>query len=94
MNRRLDRAERRGRLRERIARQRRDLGQALAPAGRALAWADRLAQRWQRAGDWLRAHPALAGALVAAAVLVKPKRSFGLLRWALLGARLWRSAAK
>ncbi|MDE1942895.1 MAG: hypothetical protein KGI47_07105 [Betaproteobacteria bacterium] len=94
MNRRLELAERRGRLRERIARQRRELGLVLAPAGRALACADRLAGRWRRLAVWLRRHPLLTGTLVAGAVLVKPKRSLGLLRWVLLGTRLWRAAAK
>ena len=94
MNRRLERAERRGRLLERIARQRLELGLALAPAGRLLACADRLAGRWQRVAAWLRQHPVLAGTLLAGAVLVKPKRGFGLLRWVLLGARFWRTAAK
>lgn len=94
MNRRLERAEQRGRLRERIARQRHELALTLAPAGRLLAWADRLAGRWRPVAAWLRRHPLFAGSLLAGALLTRPKKHWKLLRWVLLGARFWRATAK
>lgn len=83
-------AERRGRLRERIAAQRALLARDLAPMARALSFTGRLTDQTHRALAWLRARPVLTGALLAGVVLLRPRRTWRLTRWALLGWRLWK----
>ncbi len=82
-------AERRGQLLERIAAQRADLVRELAPVSRALAFTGRMADRYHSVLSWLRARPLLTGLLVAGLVLLRPRRSWRLARWGLLGWRLW-----
>ncbi len=91
---RIELAERRGRLRERIAAQRTRLAHDMAPISNALAFTGRLSARYHRAAAWMREHPVLAGTVVAALVLLRPRRTWKLARWGLLGWRLWRASAK
>jgi hypothetical protein len=83
-------AERRGRLLERITAQRAALGRELAPVSQALAFTGRVADRYHSALSWLRARPLVTGLLVAGLFLLRPRRSWRLARWGLLGWRLWK----
>lgn len=81
-DRRFELARQRGMLQARIADQRQELARHAAPIEAALARGDQL-----RAGaDWLKAHPGVVGAAVAALVAVRPRRAWRLAR---RGVVLW-----
>ena len=80
---RLDVAMRHGALRARIAAQRADLKQHVAPLEATLGGADKAL-----AGVvWLKHHPAAVAAAVAVLVVARPKRAW---RWGKRGFVLWR----
>lgn len=80
---RLEVATRHGALRARIAAQRDDLTQHVAPLETALAGADKVL-----AGvDWLKHHPAAMAAAVVVLVVASPKRAW---RWGKRGFLVWR----
>jgi len=80
---RLELATRHGALRARIAAQRDDLTQHVAPLETALRGADRAL-----AGvDWLKHHPAAVAAAVVVLVVASPKRAW---RWTKRGIIVWR----
>ena len=90
MRRRIERAERRGRLLERISAQRAAMARELAPLARALSFTGRLTDRYHQVTAWMRARPLLSGALVLGLVMLQPRqRGWRLARWGLLGWRLW-----
>ncbi len=91
---RIELAQRRGRLLERIAAQRTRLAHEIAPISNSLAFAGRLSARYHRVATWMRVHPVFAGAMATALVLLRPQRTWKLVRWVLLGWRFWRIAAK
>ncbi|WP_194266309.1 YqjK-like family protein [Dechloromonas sp. H13] len=81
---RLEVAIRHGALRARIAEQRADLTQHVAPLEAALGGADKAL-----AGvDWLKHHPAAVAAAVVVLVVASPKRAW---RWGKRGFLVWRS---
>ena len=74
---------RHGALRARIAAQRKDLTQHIAPLEAALGGADKAL-----AGvDWLKHHPAAVAAAVVVLVVASPKRAW---RWTKRGIIVWR----
>jgi len=78
----LELAVRRGELKARCAQQREDLAASVWPVEKVLAAADAAA-----AGvDWLKQRPGLVGAVVAAAVILRPGRFW---RWGRRGFTLW-----
>ena len=80
---RLEVATRHGALRARIAAQRDELTQHVAPLETALGGADKTL-----AGvDWLKHHPAAVVTAVAVLVVVSPKRAW---RWGKRGFLVWR----
>ena len=80
---RLEVAVRHGALRARIAAQREDLTQHIAPLETALGGADKAL-----AGvDWLKHHPAAVAAAVVVLVVASPKRAW---RWTKRGIIVWR----
>ena len=80
---RLEVAVRHGALRARIAAQRKDLTQHIAPLEAALGGADKAL-----AGvDWLKHHPAAVAAAVVVLVVASPKRAW---RWTKRGIIVWR----
>ena len=80
---RLEVAVRHGALRARIAAQRKDLTQHIAPLEAALGGADKAL-----AGvDWLKHHPAAVAAAVVVLVAASPKRAW---RWTKRGIIVWR----
>ena len=80
---RLEVATRHGALRARIAAQRKDLTQHVAPLEAALGGADKAL-----AGvDWLKHHPAAVAAAVVVLVVASPKRAW---RWTKRGIIVWR----
>ncbi|MQY51842.1 hypothetical protein HCX48_04180 [Rhodocyclus tenuis] len=87
----IDIGVRRGRLLERIARQRADLGAQLAPVRDGLRTTDR-ALTWVRLiADGVRRHPAVVAAAVAVFVVLKPVRLWRWGRRALFAWRAWRA---
>ena len=91
---RIELAERRGHVLERIAAQRATLAQELAPLSRVLSLTGRLSDGYHEALSWLQARPLVAGSLVVGVILLRPRRSWRLARWGLLGWRLWQSFGK
>jgi hypothetical protein len=92
MLRRIELAERRGRLLERITVQRATIARELAPLARALSFTGRLTDRYHHVMTWVRERPLLSGALMLGLglVLLQPRqRGWRLARWGLLGWRLW-----
>lgn len=83
----LAQAVERGRLLERIAMQRQQLGVQAQPLVRHLARADQAVSLGRASLDWLKAHPEAVAASVALLFIRKPLRY---LRWAGKGWRLWR----
>lgn len=80
---RLEVATRHGALRARIAAQRKDLTQHIAPLEAALGGADKAL-----AGvDWLKHHPAAVAVAVVVLVATSPKRAW---RWTKRGIVVWR----
>lgn len=80
---RLEVAVRHGALRARIAAQREDLTQHVAPLETALGGADKAL-----AGvDWLKHHPAAVAVAVVVLVVASPKRAW---RWTKRGIFIWR----
>lgn len=79
--------EERGRLRERIAMQRRELRQQLAPVSGVLQAGDRAMQAGRDAVDTLLKHPVALAAIAAAMVAVKPRVIW---RWGRRGWVIWR----
>lgn len=76
-------ATRHGALKVRIEQQRQLLGQQILPVEAAFAQGDKVL----KGVDWLKHHPAAVTLAVAATVLLRPKRAFGLAR---RGFFLWR----
>lgn len=79
----LELATRHGALKARIDAQRLQLARHVVPLERALAVGDRALE----GVDWLKHHPAVVGAAVAAVVIARPKRAW---RWARRGIFVWR----
>jgi len=79
----LELATRHGALKARIDEQRRTLARQVLPLEAALAKGDTVL----RGVDWLKHHPAAVGIAVAAAVVMRPKRTW---RWARRSFFLWR----
>lgn len=80
---RLQLAERRGALLNRIAAQRSELAMHSAALASVLAYGD----RGLRGIDWMKHHPLAVGAAVAALTVARPRRA---LRWAQRSFFLWR----
>lgn len=78
----------RGRLRERIASQRGQVADALAPLDTALQTVDRGRLLWQRARAWVVQHPTLVTATVVVVVVWRPRAVWRLARGAV---SLWRN---
>ena len=78
----LELAVRRGELKARCARQREDLAASVWPVEKILGAADAAAA----GADWLKHRPALVGAVVALAVILRPSRFW---RWGRRGFTLW-----
>ncbi|MBI4742679.1 MAG: hypothetical protein HY777_14270 [Betaproteobacteria bacterium] len=87
-----DLAVRRGRLIERIAFQRADLGRRAQPVQRALYGADRALAAVRKGSDYVRSHPGIVGSFVAtfvaALAVLKPRRVW---RWGRRGFVAWRT---
>ncbi len=81
----------RGRLRERIGVQRRQLARELAPVSTALEAVDRTRQQLRVAQVWLIAHPAIVTAAVVALMVWRPRTVVGAARW---GYWAWRNASR
>ena len=81
----------RGRLRERIDTQRRQVARDLAPLSHALAGVDRARSVWHQTQQWMRVHPGLVTAAVVALMVWRPRPIFRSLRW---GYRSWRQWAR
>ncbi len=79
----LELATRHGALKARIDAQRLQLARHVVPLEKALAVGDRALE----GVDWLKHHPAVVGAAVAAVVIARPKRAW---RWARRGIFVWR----
>jgi len=79
----LELAIRHGALKARIDAQRLQLARHVVPLEKALAVGDRALE----GVDWLKHHPAVVGAAVAAVVIARPKRAW---RWARRGIFVWR----
>lgn len=79
----LELATRHGALKARIDEQRRTLAKQVVPLEAALTKGDKVL----RGVDWLKHHPAAIGIAVAAAVAMRPKRTW---RWVRRGFFLWR----
>lgn len=79
---------RRGRLIERIARQRALLGEQLQPVSSVLGAADRGIAGVRTGIDYLRRRPELVVAALALLIILKPRRVW---RWAKRGFVLWRT---
>ncbi len=87
-NRMLEIGIRRGRLLERIAIQRAELGRQMQPVAAALATSDRIVAGTRRGFAYLKQHPGIVVAAVALLVALKPKRAW---RWAQRGFFVWRT---
>lgn len=86
-------SEQRGRLRERIAFQRRALARDFQPLLAPLSLPARLAASARRGWDYLWSHPYVAGSVALGLLVLKPRF---VLRWAqrgLLAWRAWRSVS-
>jgi hypothetical protein len=82
--------ETRARLRGRIGAQREQLARDLAPLAQALHTVDRAQGQYRKARDWLRAHPGLVTAAVAALAVWRPRGALRSMRWGLTAWRQWR----
>lgn len=78
----LELAVRKGELKARCAQQRDTLAASVWPVEKALGAADSALL----GVDWLKRHPGTVGVVVAAAVILRPRRSW---RWARRGFVLW-----
>lgn len=83
----LAQAVERGRLLERIAMQRQQLGVQTRPLAQHLAWADQAVDLGRAGINWIKAHPEAVAAGVALLFIRKPLRY---LSWAGTGWKLWR----
>jgi hypothetical protein len=81
----------RGRLRERISVQRKQLARELAPVSTALQAVDRTHARVRLARVWLLTHPALVTAAVVALLVWRPRTVVGAARW---GYWMWRNGSR
>lgn len=84
----IDIGVRRGRLIERIASQRIQLGQQLQPVADALNVVDRRIASVRSGIGYLRQHPGIVVAAVALLAIVKPRRAW---RWAKRGLIAWQT---
>lgn len=80
----------RGRLRERIGKERGQFAHELAPLGEALHTMDRARALLDRVGLWIIAHPGAVAATAVALVVLKPRAVFRSARW---GFAIWRNWA-
>lgn len=80
----------RGRLRERITRQRAEIGSELVPLRNALLVTDRGVAQVRAAVDAVRRHPSIVVAALAVFVVLKPGRLWRWGRRAFVGWRAWR----
>ena len=78
----------RGRLQERIARQRDTLAGGFAPIAAALASPARLLRVGRQAKDTILRHPSLAAAMLGATLVLSPRR---VLRWSQRAWMVWRT---
>lgn len=79
----------RGRLRERISVQRRQLARELAPLSNALQTVDRTHEKFRQAQVWLARHPAIVAAAGVALLVWRPRSAFRAVRWSYSGWRRW-----
>jgi hypothetical protein len=79
----------RGRLRERIGVQRRQLARELAPISSALQTVDRTHEKIRQAQVWLAAHPAIVAAAAVALLVWRPRSALRAARWSYSGWRRW-----
>jgi hypothetical protein len=94
MNRRLELAERRGRLRERIAAQRELVAEESAPLVDLASRADRVVAWGRKAVAAVKSKPYLSSAAFASLLVIKPRRAFRAARWGWVAWRLvkwWRT---
>jgi len=83
-----DLAVRRGRLIERIAFQRAELGRRAQPVQRALDGADRALAAVRKGSAYIRSHPGVVATFAAALAVLKPRRVW---RWGRRGFVAWRT---
>lgn len=83
-----DLALQRGRLLERIATQRRQLGEDLQPLGAALRAGDRAMAGVQAGAAYVKAHPRSVALLAGVLLLWRPRRAW---RWLKRGFVVWRA---
>lgn len=81
----------RGRLRERISVERRQLARELAPLSSALQTVDRTHAQVRYARAWLVAHPAIVAVAVVTLLVWRPRSVLNAARW---GYSAWRSWAR
>lgn len=80
--------EQRGRLRERIAHQRRALAHDIQPLVAPLSLPARMASAVRQGRDFLMAHPYLLGTVTVGLLVLKPRL---VMRWAQRGLLAWRA---
>ena len=81
-------SEQRGRLRERIAHQRRGLARDILPLMAPLSLPARLADAARQGRDFLMDHPYLMGTIALSLLVLKPRF---VMRWAQRGLLAWRA---
>lgn len=84
------RAVQRGRLLERISQQRNAFAVTLSPFVGLLSAADQVAEGAEKTRRWINKNPLLAGAVLIAIVIWRPKGAIRLLQKGAVGWRAWR----
>lgn len=92
MNRQLNEIHlRRGRLLERIAVQRADLGRAMHPVRASLSGIDRVVGRFRSISDYVKRHPSIAALAVAGLFAVRTEYAWRWTKRAFFAWRAWRA---